>query len=86
MIYNRLEELTNDSECIDEDEVNLIVDTLKVKIGATCKERQNMIDYYFKQWVHLCYPALHRFFMWTAEVGRHDFGEEPIEWARDIQS
>lgn len=85
MTYNRLEEVTQDPTCVDEDEVNLILDTLKIKIGTTCKERQSMIDYYFKQWVHLSYPALHRFLMYTAELGCQDFGEEPLEWAKDLE-
>lgn len=75
MTYTRLEELIADSECVDEDEVNVLLDTLKLRVGASCKERQTCINYYFKQWIHLCYPALHRFLMWTATEGTHYFGE-----------
>lgn len=86
MAYGRIEELINENEEVDEDELNLLLDTLKLKVGAMCKERQNTINYYFKQWIHLCYPALHRFLLWTATEGKHDFGEEPVEWAKTIKS
>jgi hypothetical protein len=52
---------------MDEDEINLILDNLRNRVGATGSERQGKITYIFKQIIHLSFPALHRYLMWTAK-------------------
>lgn len=62
---------------VDEDEVNLIIDNLRNKVGVKGTERQGKTTYIFKQIIHMCFPALHRYFMWTANSKSHYFGQFP---------
>jgi hypothetical protein len=37
-------------------------------------EREGTVNYYFKQIMNVCFPALHRYMMWTAERNTEFFG------------
>lgn len=71
----RLEKLIEDENNADVNEINLILDSIRSKIGATGRERVNTINEYFKQIVNISFPALHRYMMWTASERKHLFSE-----------
>ena len=58
------------------EEINVIIDSLRSRIGATGKERINTINEYFRQIVNLSLPALHRYMMWSASEGKHLFSDK----------
>ena len=63
----------------DEDEINLILDNLRYRVGATGTERQGKINYIFKQVIQISFPALHRYFMWSAYHNTEHFGDEKMD-------
>lgn len=73
---------------VDEDEITLIIDNLRNKVGVKGTDRQVKNTYIFKQIIHMCFPALHRYFMWTANDGIHYYGDFPSEgiWHTDLES
>lgn len=50
----------------DIDKINLLLDTLKYRIGASGKERQAKINYFFKNIINTLFPALHRYLLHIA--------------------
>lgn len=48
---------------IDLDKVNLLLNTLKYRIGPSGRERQAKIEYNFKNIVNTWFPGLHRYFL-----------------------
>lgn len=53
------------SETIEE-EINIILDSIMFRVGATGKERIVKINECFKQIINLSLPALHRYVLWMA--------------------
>lgn len=51
---------------MDVDKINLLLNTLKYRIGPSGRERQAKIDYNFKNIVNTLLPGLHRYFLITA--------------------
>lgn len=53
---------------------------MRYRIGATGKERVNSLNENFKHAIHMCFPALHRYLIWSASEGKHLFGSsEEVE-------
>lgn len=92
--YERLEHLIAE-DSPDEDEINLLMDSLKVptqltqwRIGANGVERQGTINYYFKQMINIYFPALHRYMMWTADESIELFGlrDSDCSWLEGLRA
>lgn len=47
----------------DLDKINLLLDTLKYRIGASGRERQSKLAYHFKSIVNTMFPALYRYIL-----------------------
>lgn len=47
----------------DFDKINLLLDTLKYRIGASGRERQCKLAYHFKSIVNTMFPALYRYLL-----------------------
>lgn len=62
------------SEAIEE-EINIILDSIMFRVGATGKERMMKINECFKQIINLSLPALHRYMLWMASEKKHLFEE-----------
>ena len=79
-IYSELELLVgqpNDEDLIpDIDKINLLIDTLKYRIGPTGRERQAKIEYHFKNIVNTLLPGLHRYLMKSASLKTDIFSQE----------
>ena len=72
---------------IDLDKVNLLLSTLKYRIGPTGRERQAKIDYNFRNIVNTLLPGLHRYFLVTAFQKLDIFKKEEnsiIGWAKQL--
>jgi hypothetical protein len=66
-----------DKQQIDEDKVNLLLNTLKYRIGPSGKEREVKLEYYFKNVVNTWFPALHRYLFVTAAYQLDIFKIQP---------
>lgn len=62
----RLEKILASKEENAEDEINIILDSIRFRMGATGKERVNKVHECFKQIINLSLPALHRYILWAA--------------------
>jgi len=60
----------------DESEVNLLIDSLRLRLGATGKERVNAINYFFKQIVDLLIPIHMKYMLWVATEGKDLFSSK----------
>lgn len=72
---------------IDIDKINLLLDTLKYRIGASGRERQAKIDYNFKNIINTMFPALYRYILSTAvnQVDLFSHSESSkIGWTREL--
>jgi hypothetical protein len=69
--FKKLEELFNNKKEDDLDEINIILDSMRYRIGATGKERISTVNEFFKQILNICFPALDRYLMWSASEQQH---------------
>lgn len=53
----------------EENEINLLLDSMRFRLGATGKERVTAVNYFFKQILDICLPTHFRYFLHTAEAG-----------------
>ena len=89
-IFNELEGLVSlglVETDIDLDKVNLLLDTLKYRIGPTGRERQAKLTYNFKNIINTLFPGLHRYFMSTAVKNLDFYKDEPnqeLNWTKDL--
>lgn len=51
---------------IDFDKINLLLDTLKYRIGASGRERQSKLAYHYKSIVNTIFPALYRYILFSS--------------------
>ena len=58
-----------------EDEINLVLDSILFRMGATGKERIMKINECLKQIINLSLPALHRYLLWSASEKKHFFDD-----------
>ena len=58
---NGMESLT-----VDFDKINLLLDTLKYRIGASGRERQAKLTYQYKSIVNTLFPALYRYLLFSS--------------------
>lgn len=66
-LEKRLERiLREDREENAEEEINIILDSIRFLVGATGKERINKVQECFKQITNLSFPAMHRYLIWAA--------------------
>jgi hypothetical protein len=54
-MFEKLEKMLSSKS--DESEINLLIDSLRLRLGATGKERINAINYFFKQILDLLIPV-----------------------------
>ena len=64
---------------VDIDKVNLLLDTLKYRIGPTGRERQAKLTYNFKNIINTLFPGLHRYLMATAIKDLDFYQAEPTQ-------
>lgn len=57
---------------IDFDKINLLLDTLKYRIGASGRERQSKLTYHYKSIVNTLFPALYRYLL-LSNIHQVDF-------------
>jgi hypothetical protein len=77
--YKKLEELFDKKQESDIDEINIILDSMRYRIGATGKERVNSVNDYFQSILNICFPPLQRYLMWSAANSEHLFEENKEE-------
>lgn len=46
---------------------------MRYRIGASGKERINSFNEYLKQILSICFPAMHRYLLWSAAEKQHVF-------------
>jgi len=66
-LFEKLEKMVN-SGC-DENEINLLIDSLRLRLGATGKERVNALNFFFKQIVDILIPVHMKYLLWVACEG-----------------
>ena len=70
---------------MDIDKVNLLLDTLKYRIGASGRERQARINYNFKNIINTLFPALYRYILSTSVHQKDLFSignDDNISWTQ----
>lgn len=68
---------------MDYDKINLLLDTLKYRIGASGRERQSKLTYHFKSIVNTLFPALYRYILYSCMLETDYFSKgqpKPTEW------
>lgn len=68
-LFDRLEKVVQTG---DETEINMLIDSLRLRLGATGKERINAINYFFKQVIDLLMPVHMKYLLWVATEGIFD--------------
>jgi hypothetical protein len=69
-----MENLITIDECDEKNnELNLAIDSMIYRFGATGKERKNNINESYKQIISLAPPSMHRYFLWAAREKVHLF-------------
>jgi hypothetical protein len=70
-LFERLEKVIQGG---DDTEINLLIDSLRLRLGATGKERVNAINYFFRQVIDLLMPVHMKYLLWVATEGKsHSF-------------
>lgn len=54
-------------------ELNLAIDSMIYRFGATGKERKNNINESYRQIMSVAPPTMHRYFLWAARERAHFF-------------
>ncbi|KAL4506053.1 hypothetical protein ABPG72_013814 [Tetrahymena utriculariae] len=62
----------------EENEINLLLDSLRFRLGATGKERITAINYFFKQILDICIPTHFRYLLYTADAEEDMFADNPF--------
>jgi len=70
-LFDKLEKMM--ASKADESEINLLIDSLRLRLGATGKERVNAINYYFKQIYDILIPVHMKYLLWIASEGKDLF-------------
>ncbi len=60
----------------DEQEISLLIDSLRLRLGATGKERISAINFFFKQIVELLIPVHMKYLLWAASEGKDLFSSK----------
>lgn len=71
---------------VDIDKINLLMDTLKYRIGASGRERQAKINFQFKNIVNTLFPALYRYILICAfkEIDLFSLTETKMNWTQKL--
>jgi hypothetical protein len=70
-LFERLEKMLNSGA--EEQEIGLLIDSLRLRLGATGKERVNAINFFFKQIIELLIPVHMKYLLWAACEGKDLF-------------
>jgi len=70
-LFDKLEKMLQAN--VDESEVNLLIDSLRLRLGATGRERVNAINYFFKQVYDILIPVHMKYLLWIASEGKDLF-------------
>jgi len=70
-LFERLEKMLNGK--VDETEINLLIDSLRLRLGANGKERVEAINYFFKQIIEILIPVHMKYLLWVASEGKDLF-------------
>lgn len=68
-LFDKLEKMIQSET--DENEINLLIDSLRLRLGATGKERVNAINFFFRQIVDLLIPVHMKYLLWIACEGKN---------------
>jgi hypothetical protein len=73
-LFEKLEKMLNAGN--DEQEISLLIDSLRLRLGATGKERISAINFFFKQVVELLIPVHMKYLLWAASEGKDLFSNK----------
>lgn len=73
-LYEKLEKMITDQK--DESELNLLIDSLRLRLGATGKERVNAVNYFFRQIVDFSIPVHMKYLLFAAAEGKDLFSSK----------
>ena len=54
---------------LEENEINLLIDSLRLRLGASGKDRVSVLNFFFKKFFNLFLPPYLRYFLWVALLG-----------------
>ncbi|KAM3130961.1 hypothetical protein pb186bvf_016984 [Paramecium bursaria] len=82
-LYEKLEQSLKTG---DPNELNLLLDSMRFRVGGGGKERVNASNYFFNQILDICFPIHVRYMLWSASSTKDLFGEEVENtlWTADI--
>jgi hypothetical protein len=73
-MFEKLERLITTKA--DDNDINPLLDSLRLRLGATGKERVNAINYFFKQILDLLIPVHMKYMLWIAAEGKDIFSQK----------
>jgi len=83
-LFEKLEKMLANKS--DEQEVGLLIDSLRLRLGATGKERVNAINFFFRQIVDLLIPVHMKYLLWIASEGKDIFSSKDTTLINGIPS
>lgn len=54
---------------LEENELNLLIDSLRLRLGASGKDRVNVLNFFFKRFFNLFLPPYIRYLLWVSLLG-----------------
>ena len=54
---------------LEENEINLLIDSLRLRLGASGKDRVSVLNFFFKKIFNLILPPYMRYLLWVALLG-----------------
>ncbi|KAL4510249.1 hypothetical protein ABPG72_010442 [Tetrahymena utriculariae] len=73
-LYEKIEKAIQSQA--EENEINLMLDSLRFRLGAAGKERITAVNYFFKQILDICVPTHYRYLLWSSQEALDMFNEE----------
>ncbi|CAD8175565.1 unnamed protein product [Paramecium pentaurelia] len=82
-LYEKLEKSIQNKA--DDNELNLLLDSMRFRVGGGGKERVSASNYFFNQILEICFPVHVRYMLWAASESKDLFADQLDQQQQDGQ-
>ncbi|CAD8093088.1 unnamed protein product [Paramecium primaurelia] len=82
-LYEKLEKSIQNKA--DDNELNLLLDSMRFRVGGGGKERVSASNYFFNQILEICFPVHVRYMLWAASENKDLFADQQDQQQQDGQ-
>ncbi|CAD8188736.1 unnamed protein product [Paramecium octaurelia] len=82
-LYEKLEKSIQNKA--DDNELNLLLDSMRFRVGGGGKERVSASNYFFNQILEICFPVHVRYMLWAASESKDLFADQQDQQQQEGQ-